>query len=223
MELVSEGTPSPPAPIRSAAERLFETTEILEQILLNVNDMRTLLLSQRVSKLFVETITGSKALQETLFFRIRPANGNRKVFGSPYFINKLLCAPGTRSRIGLNFARIHQKRRAEDRWYLDIDIIFDTLARLKQLEETDWEGSWRRMLIVQPTSVSEDVWHLSYAFDETSRWTTAVGWGNWRQAVTMDELVRTLLERAERKAANPWEVKAGGPKTKPDKFIRSLK
>lgn len=52
-----------------AAHEVFHTTELLENILLQVNDIKTLLLSQRTCKLFQGTITGSIRLQRALFFR----------------------------------------------------------------------------------------------------------------------------------------------------------
>ncbi|KAK4494363.1 hypothetical protein PRZ48_014661 [Zasmidium cellare] len=53
----------------SATERTLHTTELLEQILLNL-DYQTLLLSQRVNRQFKGTIDGSLKLQKKLFFRL---------------------------------------------------------------------------------------------------------------------------------------------------------
>jgi len=46
---------------------ILNVVELLEKILFDV-DIRTLLLSQRVNKMFKATIDGSHALQEALFF-----------------------------------------------------------------------------------------------------------------------------------------------------------
>lgn len=57
---------SPPkasAKMSEAAERVFDTVELCKLILLEV-DERTLLLSQRVSKTFRNTIQGSIKLQQ---------------------------------------------------------------------------------------------------------------------------------------------------------------
>lgn len=55
----------------SAATKVLNTTELLEQILLGV-DNKTLLLSQRVSKTFKDTIDRSVKLQRALFFQQDP-------------------------------------------------------------------------------------------------------------------------------------------------------
>ncbi|SMR62401.1 unnamed protein product [Zymoseptoria tritici ST99CH_1E4] len=59
------------ATTNNAMQSTFQTPELLEQILLQVDDLRTLLLSQRVSQQFLQTIQGSKRLQEELFFRVK--------------------------------------------------------------------------------------------------------------------------------------------------------
>lgn len=56
-------------PMSDAAHRVFHTAELLENILLQVNDVATLLLSQRTCKLFEATIAGSIRLQRALFFK----------------------------------------------------------------------------------------------------------------------------------------------------------
>ena len=66
-----------------ATHAALDTTELLEAILVHV-DMRTLLLSQRVSKTFEATIDGSLALQQTLNFKPSPlvstgSNGSIRV------------------------------------------------------------------------------------------------------------------------------------------------
>ncbi|KAK5746032.1 hypothetical protein LTR17_001162 [Elasticomyces elasticus] len=53
--------------------RVFGTVELLENVLFQL-DMRTLLLSQRVSRTFEATITGSTQLQQKLFFTSVPAD-----------------------------------------------------------------------------------------------------------------------------------------------------
>nr|OQO15956.1 hypothetical protein B0A51_16158 [Rachicladosporium sp. CCFEE 5018] len=54
-----------------AATTILELPEFLEAILHGVDDMKTLLLAQRVIKVWHRTITNSKRLQEALFFRQR--------------------------------------------------------------------------------------------------------------------------------------------------------
>ncbi|KAK3617734.1 hypothetical protein LTR22_026636 [Elasticomyces elasticus] len=63
--------------------RVLGTVELLENVLSHL-DNKTLLLSQRVSKTFEATITGSTQLQQKLFFKIIPA-------GARYLCNKQGC------------------------------------------------------------------------------------------------------------------------------------
>lgn len=53
----------------SAANKVLHTAELLEQILIGVTDMKTLLLAQRVDKFWSEVIPATKTLQKKLFFR----------------------------------------------------------------------------------------------------------------------------------------------------------
>lgn len=60
----------------SAVDRVINTIELLEGILINL-DMKTLLLSQRVSKQFNAVIAGSTSLQQALFFKQAPKDGHK--------------------------------------------------------------------------------------------------------------------------------------------------
>ena len=69
---LTEGQNSVPIGTITAAVRVFEVTEILESIMLEV-PMRDLLLSKRVSRQFQQNIVGSVNLQRALFFEPAPA------------------------------------------------------------------------------------------------------------------------------------------------------
>ncbi|OQO10477.1 hypothetical protein B0A48_03774 [Cryoendolithus antarcticus] len=56
-----------------AVQAVLALPELLEQILINI-DMDTLLFAQRVNRTFDATIQSSRTLQETLFFRLKPAS-----------------------------------------------------------------------------------------------------------------------------------------------------
>jgi hypothetical protein len=63
---------------------VFGITELLEQILLDeAVDFKTLLLSQRVSKDFESTIIGSTSLQQKLYFKPIPGNGDAEPIDNP--------------------------------------------------------------------------------------------------------------------------------------------
>ncbi|KAK5746190.1 hypothetical protein LTR17_000924 [Elasticomyces elasticus] len=75
-------------PTSPSIKAVFETTELLESILLqlpldDVVGMRTLLLSQRVNRLFRDTIKDSVVLQRALFFEPEPAPVRQQVTGRP--------------------------------------------------------------------------------------------------------------------------------------------
>ncbi|KAK5680431.1 hypothetical protein LTS10_007359 [Elasticomyces elasticus] len=52
---------------QSAAHKVFNIAELLEMILVNVGDMQTLLLGQRVNKLWLAVTSKNKQLQQKLF------------------------------------------------------------------------------------------------------------------------------------------------------------
>ncbi|SMQ56391.1 unnamed protein product [Zymoseptoria tritici ST99CH_3D7] len=151
---------------------------------------------------------GSKRLQEELFFRVKwPAPqtaDDSEIEVNP--INPLLLSQ--KHRIGIHSVDIEVQHYRKDKLnffgFLDIHLIFDPIDHMKELEESDWEGSWRKMLIVQPRSIKYDRWQLSHQFAVGSRWTTSAGRGGWHDAYTMDGLVRELLERVEELKAWPW-------------------
>ncbi|SMY30245.1 unnamed protein product [Zymoseptoria tritici ST99CH_1A5] len=204
----SQATCQNMATTNNAMQSTFQTPELLEQILLQVDDLRTLLFSQRVSQQFLQTIQGSKRLQEELFFRVKwPAPqtaDDSEIEVNP--INPLLLSQ--KHRIGIHSVDIEVQHYRKDKLnffgFLDIHLVFDPVDHMKELEESDWEGSWRKMLIVQPRSIKYDRWQLSHQFAVGSRWTTSAGRGGWHDAYTMDGLVRELLERVEELKACPW-------------------
>ncbi|KAK4494733.1 hypothetical protein PRZ48_014089 [Zasmidium cellare] len=68
-----------------AAHKVFNTAELLEAILLQVGDFKTLLFSQRTCKLFQNAITGSVKLQQALFRHDDPTTPEQQfVFRTTY-------------------------------------------------------------------------------------------------------------------------------------------
>lgn len=133
------------APTQTAAAAVFRTAELLEDILSRV-DVRTLLLSQRVSRTWNEIITSSPPLQRQLFFLAEHAEsiehmttGRRRnplleqVF-APWFVDK-------------------GHHRADD-CPNPFEALFPRAggqaAEAKRLAFTRREASWRRMLVQQP-------------------------------------------------------------------------
>lgn len=64
----------------AASAKVFELVELLEAILVKVDDERTLLASQRVSKIFQSTTKGSVRLQRKLWFQPAPEQEGDRVF-----------------------------------------------------------------------------------------------------------------------------------------------
>ncbi|KAK5725289.1 hypothetical protein LTR17_013052 [Elasticomyces elasticus] len=52
---------------QSAADKVFNIAELLEMILVNIRDMQTLLLGQRVNRLWLDVTSKNKQLQQKLF------------------------------------------------------------------------------------------------------------------------------------------------------------
>ncbi|KAK3624914.1 hypothetical protein LTR56_020728 [Elasticomyces elasticus] len=62
---------------QSAADKVFNIAELLEMILVNVGDMQTLLLGQRVNRMWLEVTSKNKQLQQKLF--MAPATGKEVI------------------------------------------------------------------------------------------------------------------------------------------------
>lgn len=136
---------------------VFGAAELLEAILFNV-DMRTLLLSQRVSKDFKGTISGSPALQEALFFKAEtPATTRGRLDGKPMLNPLLRNTQITIDDYGsrVEFAWDHDTKRPCIGYH-----VHKSQAGRKPEEQTLY-GSWQKMLIVQPPIgmdvISEDL------------------------------------------------------------------
>ncbi|SMY27862.1 unnamed protein product [Zymoseptoria tritici ST99CH_1A5] len=189
--------PSPTSTsMTSAASNVFGTAELLELILLDV-DMRTLLLSQRVSRDFNNAITSSPSLQEKLFFRVKRNTAVRGEDPGKPQVNSLFLAQDIKQSIGLNSTHVGVRRTSSSESVLDVDVGFRTLDRMKELQQKDRKSSWQRMLVVQPLSWTGDIWGVYYTPPADSWWTTWVCDGRWADAMTMGELLRTMLKRAE--------------------------
>jgi hypothetical protein len=135
--------------------------------------MRTLLLSQRVNRMFQQTITSSPRLRQTLWFEPSP---QIPASTSPV-VNPLIAAQVSKAS--------HSHFRFLELEYSHLDFYPSLSRRLRPAEPptvciaiapkaraAPWSGSWRRMLVVQPYDVSTrwDVYHY--------RWTTR-DW-DWR-------------------------------------------
>ncbi|KJX95619.1 hypothetical protein TI39_contig4100g00022 [Zymoseptoria brevis] len=199
----AQSPPSTSVAMSSAASNVFGTAELLELILLDV-DMRTLLLGQRVSKDFNNTITSSPSLQEKLFFRVKRNTIVRGENPGDPEVNSLLCARDICEATGLVFLHVEVQRTLSVRYGLSMSIGFGTLMRIKALKDEDADGSWRRMLVVQPVSRTGDFWRLSYESDLGPQWSTYVGTGKWCDAMTLEALIQTLLKRVGEGKDMPW-------------------
>ena len=136
---------------RTPSEQVFSTTEILEAILLEVNDMHTLLLSQLINSKFHATINGSFKLRRALWFEATPPSDQPKNFPQ---LNPLLAKHHT----NLNMTVLTTGNMAQNRtdmlgyWnYLEVRVI----AKHDQ-------SSWMRMLPFQ--TKEKYVWALGCPF-----------------------------------------------------------
>ncbi|KAK4902715.1 hypothetical protein LTR27_000654 [Elasticomyces elasticus] len=71
---------------QSAADKVFSIAELLEMILVNIRDMQTLLLGQRVNKMWLAVTSKNKQLQQKLF--MVPATGKEVMaLNMPVYVN----------------------------------------------------------------------------------------------------------------------------------------
>lgn len=183
----------------TAVEKVFTTPELLEAILLEVDDMRTLLFSQRVDRTFKATIESSINLQRVLWFKPMPP-------GSPQTQAKGHCNPLIRKHRtqSSGMKTINSSgwciTRDEDYVRLCRDIDFVILPRR--------EGSWRQMLLFQPgafpeywmvafphgNGVDAEVWRIM-CFTTTHLRPHVVGYlnfGNRSDAATADKILEDI-------------------------------
>ncbi|KAK4629401.1 hypothetical protein CLAFUW4_08212 [Fulvia fulva] len=129
---------APTSTTQSPGDKVSKTTEILESILLEVNDMQTILLSQRVSKSFNATIHGSFKLRRILWFEPTPSAEQDESFPK---INPLLAKCHTNANIQVLTTGIMAQNRT--------DMLGNyNYVEVRVMARKD-ESSWMRMLPFQ--------------------------------------------------------------------------
>lgn len=158
--------------VAPAAIKVLHTPELLEKILINITDLKTLLFAQQVDKFWSELITSSPSLQKKLFFRaatldelfslsIVTRRDSREDFKAWYS----LCGSGdgvgpeTGSRIvdfsGRGSRRVPSNKLAvvntlicSDDWS-STKVVFPPSQQHDNLRQAI-KPSWMRMLVSQP-------------------------------------------------------------------------
>lgn len=165
--LLNDGlAPGVLVPTASDPVRLvLNTTELLELILLELDDMRTLLLSQRVNRMFNDTITTSPSIRQHLWIDPDPGLKTSTSRNEP-ILNPLLQNVITQGK--------HSHIRFLELDYSSLDFYPALSRRLKPFDPPTvciamapkarmalWSGSWKRMLLVQPYDLSTrwDAYH----------------------------------------------------------------
>ena len=156
-----------PRGIESAAVHLFRLPELLELVLLYL-PQKDILLSQRVSRSFRNTISGSVRLQKALFFSPdwnlegrtfnAYANNNRPGRKPENNVLLLRAFPGCYPTVTLvivndppNHNENEANRRGSEHWSWDVCICFpaDRAPNTKPAVLYP-EASWRKMFLSQP-------------------------------------------------------------------------
>lgn len=174
MDLPNEQSQEP-----SAASRVFTIPELLETVLLNLGSTKDLLLCQRTSRSFRNTVEGSVRLRRKLFLepdwnlegRLFDAYANDNRPGRKPENNRLLlrafpgCYPTITLVIVSDGAYQHQggghltqttlsggfARRASEHWSWDVCISFPADKKPNVSPAVAYpEASWRKMFLSQP-------------------------------------------------------------------------
>ncbi|USW56437.1 Putative F-box-like domain superfamily protein [Septoria linicola] len=133
----------------TSIEQVLATTELLEAILLQL-PIRSVLLSQRISKTWHATITSSISLQRALFLRPAPVLSTSPRSRKIHFIDlstpchQVLSLRGTQSLL----TSILPIRKREK-------VSTFTLTNSRSSATEDEVGSWRSMLLSQPPRDTE--------------------------------------------------------------------
>lgn len=180
----------------TAGHKVLNTTELLEAILLNVNDTKTLLLSQRVSMAFEATITGSIHLQRAL--TLQPPQVGELIGNNNFIYFREISTPeGYSFRIRYNLpsrsGRIFYFPLESEEESAVHTVTFDFEDKLPTLK-VPATGSWRKMWTrVDNTATTLELsgqYNLSY--------------GVWQQsqAATFGDLLDTVVsQKAEMDAS----------------------
>ncbi|KAI7159760.1 hypothetical protein KC316_g13614 [Hortaea werneckii] len=128
----------------SPAEKVFNIPELDEMILMNV-DMKTVLLSQRTSRVFHATINSSPRLLRKLWMlphKIDQTGSDERASRSSARLNPLLVHNSRR----LGFKTLLLWKGTDKSQPLMIDFHFRSLEVAEKIPS----GSWERMIIMQP-------------------------------------------------------------------------
>ncbi|KAK5746906.1 hypothetical protein LTR17_000537 [Elasticomyces elasticus] len=172
-------------PTLDAGQRLTNTYELLEQILLHT-DMATVFFAQRVNTSFQDTINNSRVLQQKLFFAPLPANGSyQEAQLNPLLVKKevLERLPFFYCGYGINEMQ-YAPRWPGERLRPDMPVITHSGTDEDAADGMDWElsvwsgleitevlgaGSWRRMLLTQPACIASFAIRSDNSYDPNSR------------------------------------------------------
>ncbi|KAF2162409.1 hypothetical protein M409DRAFT_27034 [Zasmidium cellare ATCC 36951] len=144
----------------TAKDKVFATPELLEAILLEVDDMQTLLLSQRVDKTFKAAIDSSIHFQRALWFKPMPSTASLprdKVLRNS-LIGKFRRRLGIERMVQGSFQRLHDdgsESEVDFEWKSTKIITLSVIKRRK--------GSWRKMLPFQP-GLATETWLVGTPF-----------------------------------------------------------
>ncbi|KAK4896105.1 hypothetical protein LTR27_005962 [Elasticomyces elasticus] len=134
-----EQQPSVDDPTKShvtpACDRVLGIIELLEHILMHT-DMQTLLLAQRVSRTFLNTITNSTPLQQKLFFIQQPACQS----GDELILNPLILAPSIMGRLAFKIGPSGQQSESQVAAQQYNHVLFDCLQVLKSERSNKHSG-----------------------------------------------------------------------------------
>ncbi|KAI1371216.1 hypothetical protein F4677DRAFT_464464 [Hypoxylon crocopeplum] len=148
----------------SSQSRVFDTTELLEEILLGFNDRELLVNAQRVSTQWNTLIQNSPRLQQNLFYRAGPKCLGTIQPGDRYVKNPLIamvlpCLFNLMVRNGGEYVTHTDTSTITTRtlaWDLDADF------RPQWLQQG---ATWRRMQIAKPP-ITKVFWHITRADEE---------------------------------------------------------
>ena len=196
-----------PTPTDSAVHTVFHCPELLETLLLNL-DMRTLLHTQRVSRQFKATITGSLKLQRALWFLPDPnifANDKFQVVGNPMIMEQDESNfPWATFDVNSCLRRIIPVLWLDTQYGVNFNEVW-----IVPPATTARPGSWRSMLLAQPFD-QEKAYRFEMLYNRREKILAVTR--RYTEAPTLGEKVDDVHEwtrfiRAERQAGRPYEVK----------------
>lgn len=214
----------------SAKDRVFQTTELLEAILLQDISFQQLFVIQRTCRAFQETINGSILLKRAMCLEPLPGYAehvcNYRKNINPLLPQVLFAPNDSKDDDGVLFCAAWQNNSIDIKSHLDFHIVSEgTLPQQYQFQRqrlNDASQSWHQMLVFRQPGTQKPLLHMLRTKPRpvNSRAQRELHWDTrFKPDITMGELYAGVMEAYEeflkarakgKRSASDWILEHGG-------------